>query len=224
MSAIVLALLLACDPTANARTSTPAEKAQVRADVADTFERLGASPIIVELAVLIVWRESWGGEVNAVHTRGPREYGLGPMGLSAGANRDKWPGPAEELCDARVSAAVAHEVMWRAVSRWNAANAIGIQAIYARGRGTCGVELEGVLVPWRPPLAWRWSTRPWVVWLWRWARSRVECRPPPLRRTSGLCGRLAARGHSCRAPISERDLGRRFESAAARAAWVRSLR
>ena len=223
---LTLAMVLAlggCDPTANARSSTPAEKHAVRADVRETFELLGASPAIVALADVIVVRESWGGEVAAVHTLGEREYGLGPMGLDARSNRDKWPGDPQEFCDARVSAVIAHEIMWRAVTRWQATNAIGIQAIYARGRGTCGVRVNGELLEFRPPLVWRWSRRPWVRWLYRWAKSKRECRPPMLRHTAGLCGRLASRGFSCRDPIIEADLGRRFEDADARAAWVASL-
>lgn len=109
MLSIVLTLAIGCNPAANANTSTRQEKARVRADVHQTFAKLGASPIVVALADVIVVRESWGGEVAAVHTRGPGELGYGPMGLGGRANRDKWPGPPTDFCDAEVSAVIASE-------------------------------------------------------------------------------------------------------------------
>lgn len=112
--------------------------------------------------------------------QGHGEDGLGAMGLSLRWHRDKWPGDDEDpmFCRPEVSALVTLAIMRRAVLRWGATDLVGVQAIFARGRGMEVPQTDGVL------------------------------RRPPSFDGRGLCKRLRARGVSCHARIEEKDLGR----------------
>ena len=229
ISLITVLAFAICNPEAGARTSTPAQKAAVRTEAGRVCELAGAAPIVCALVKVIVARESWGGEEAAVCTKGhdrdgTPELGYGPMCLAARWHGDKWPGPATDYCDVAVSTVVTLEIFHRAVTRWHAVDAAGLQAVFAHGLGECGVLVEGELLDWKPPSSWRWSKRPVVRWLYRWTSAQYTCRPPLTRHRDRLCARLSAHGHSCTTRITAKSIGRRFSSSGARAAWVAAQR
>ena len=116
---------------------TPEAKAQTRARVQAVTSELGVSRAVAAYHQAILWRESFGGEASVRHTLGEdvrgQEDGLGPYGLSLRWHRDKWPGENEDpaFCSPEVSAVVAHEIMWRAVTRHGASTLLEVQAVYA---------------------------------------------------------------------------------------------
>ena len=182
-----------CDPVAGPRGRWTAEqRREVRRRVRRACrEGLRASPIVCAYYDAVVVRES-SGNPGARHTLGKGENGLGAMGLSLRWHADKWPGRDEDpaWCTPEASLVVAHAVVWRAFTRYHARTMLDVQAVYA-GRWTCHGE----------------------------GRAR-ECWPEPTPRTGrAICGRLQARGFSCDAPITRKDLGRRIPYGKRRA-WV----
>lgn len=179
-------------------------KARTRARVQAGCEALRASPIVCAYYQAIVSRESFGGAASVRHRLGANENGLGPMGLSLRATANKWPGDDEDpaYCTPEVSLIVAHEIVWRAVTVYNADSIADVQAIYG-GRWRCmkvdrwrwitGVPIFG-------PLVARWFPQP-----------ERECMPAPTAATEArICDRMAARGYNCHARITTADLGRRI--------------
>jgi hypothetical protein len=190
-------------------------KARTRDRVRAACEALGASPIVCAYDDAIVWRESFGGEASVRHMRGvdsdgTPEHGLGPMGLSLRWHADKWPGTDEDpsFCTAEVSVLVAHEVYWRAVTRYHAETIVDLQAIFA-GRFRCTTVDR-----------WGWLARAWPSIAWVLPVAERECWPmPTARMTADVCERMAARGHSCWRRITVDDLGERVPLDERRA-WV----
>jgi hypothetical protein len=162
---------------------SPERKAATRERVQGALAELGVARAVRAYHDAIVYRESFGGEASVVHALGEDsdgvpEYGLGTHGLSLRWHADKWGEDADPaFCTPEVSTVVAHELIWRAVTRFGARNLVEVQSVYAGAfecrAGACRFTLAG-------------------------------------DRRSGLCGRLRARGVSCWAPITERDLGRRL--------------
>lgn len=169
---------------------------ETQARVQRACHDVGASKVICAFADAIVIRES-SGRAGVRHRLGHNEHGLGAMGLSLRWHRDKWPGRDEDpqFCKPEVSFAVAHAVMWRAVTRYKATTLLEIQAIY-----------EG-----------RWFCFPHPT------TGKPMCRATPTRRTRGnICGRMRTRGFSCDEPITRKDLGRKVDRARRRD-WALSL-
>jgi hypothetical protein len=188
-------------------------KARTRERARSACEALGASPIICAYDDAIVWRESFGGEASVWHERGTdadgtRERGLGMMALSLRWHADKWPGDDEHpaFCSPEASIVVAHEIYWRAVTRYNATNIVEVQAIFA-GRFRCTTVDR-----------WGWLARVWPAIAW--ALPERECWPAPTERmTLDVCERMRARGHHCGRRITVADLGERVPLDERRA-WV----
>lgn len=174
-----------CDPVDGPKqTWTRGDVKETKRRVRAYCKAVKASPAVCAFMDLIVVRES-SGFPGVRHTRGKngngREHGLGAMGLSLRWHRDKWPGKDEDpmFCTPEVSAAVAHDILWRAVRRYNAANILELQAIYS-GR--------------------------WVCTQWEGKR---KCWAEPNGRTARLtCPGMAYRGFSCHTEITVKDLGR----------------
>jgi hypothetical protein len=106
------------------------------ARVTATTEALGVSPIIAAFHALVVCREAFCGEASVRHVRGEdvlgREDGLGAYGLSLRWQAGKWGADADPaFCSPEVSAVVAHELVWRAVTRYEARNLVEVQSVYA---------------------------------------------------------------------------------------------
>jgi len=168
-------------------------RTQERVDVA--LSDLRVAPIIRAFHRLVICRESFCGEASVRHTRGEDvrgvEDGLGAYGLSLRWHGNKWDGSDLEpaLCTPEVSTAIAHEIVWRAVTRYGARNLVEVQAVYG---------------------------------------GFVECRSGdcsftlPAAKRRRFCERLSGYGHSCWAPVTERDLGRR-QSTEERRAWALGL-
>lgn len=192
------------DPDEQREPWSREDKARTRARVQAGCKALRASPIICAYYQAIVSRESFGGAASVRHRLGANENGLGPMGLSLRATANKWPGHDEDpaYCTPEVSLVVAHEIVWRAVTVYNADSIADIQAIYG-GRWRCtktdrwrwitGVPMLGQLVA-------RWFPGP-----------ERECMPAPTAATEArICDRMASRGYNCHARITTADLGRRI--------------
>jgi hypothetical protein len=190
-------------------------KARTRERARSACEALGASPIICAYDDAIIWRESFGGEASVWHERGTdadgtRERGLGMMALSLRWHADKWPGTDEypAFCTPEASIVVAHEIYWRAVTRYNATNIVEIQAIFA-GRFRCTTVDR-----------WGWLARAWPAIAWALPVAERECWPAPTARmTADICERMRARGHHCGRRITVADLGERVPLDGRRA-WV----
>ena len=208
-----------CNDVSAPRVRWSAEaKARTRERVQAACEALGASEIVCDYDQVIVWRESFGGEASVRHMRGvdsdgTPEHGLGPMGLSLRWHADKWPGddldPA--LCTPEVSVIIAHEIYWRAVTRYNAATIVDLQAIFA-GRFRCTTVDR-----------WGWLARAWPVLAPVLPAASRECWPTPTARmTSDICERMQARGHHCGRRITVADLGERVPLDERRA-WVAAM-
>lgn len=180
-------------------------KARTRERAQAACEALGATPIICAYDDAIIWRESFGGEASVRHSRGvdadgKPEDGLGPMGIGLRWHADKWPGddldPA--LCTPEASIVVAHEIYWRAVTRYNAQTIVDLQAIFA-GRFRCATVDR-----------WGWLARVWPPLARVLPVAERECWPTPTpRMTADICKRMHARGHHCGRRISVADLGGR---------------
>ena len=173
-----------CNGRGEARTPWTREaKRRTQERIEGVLEDLAVAPIVRAFHRLVVCRESFCGEASVRHTLGEdvlgQEDGLGAYGLSLRWHANKWPGEDEDaaFCTPEVSAVVAHELMWRAVTRYGASNMVEVQAVYAGAvtcrNGDCSFELSA-------------------------------------SKRRGFCERLAGYGHSCWAPITERDLGRRL--------------
>lgn len=194
-----------CNEVGSPRVRWSAEdKARTRERIQSACEALGAAPIICAYDDAITWREAFGGEASVRHMKGldadgTPEHGLGPLGLSLRWHADKWPGDDEDpaFCTPEVSVVVAHEIYWRAVTRYQADSIADIQAIYA-GRFRCRVSDR-----------WGWLTRAWPL-LARILPSVRECWPAPSpRMEADICQRMADRGFNCHARITAADLGER---------------
>lgn len=185
-----------CDPVDGEPLRwSQATRAEVRARVQRACrEELHASPRLCAFYDAVVVRES-SGRAGVRHTLGRNENGLGAFGLSLRWHADKWPGTDEDpaWCSPEASLVVAHALVWRAVTHYQARDLLDVQAIYA-GRWYCRDD---------------------------WPRDGVRsCRAAPDARTeASICHRLADRGGMCRAPISRADLGERVPLAARRA-WA----
>ena len=113
---------------------------------------LRVAPIIRAFHRVVICREAFCGEASVRHTLGGdvrgREDGLGAYGLSLRWHKNKWPGEDLEpaLCTIEVSTVIAHELMWRAVTRYGARNLAEVQAVYAGAvscvEGDCRFELS----------------------------------------------------------------------------------
>jgi hypothetical protein len=191
-----------CDPIDGPRlTWTREARRETRRRVQRACRSVGASPAVCAFADAVVIRES-AGRAGVRHTlgtpeKGIKENGLGAMGLSLRWHADKWPGKDEDpaFCVPEASFIVAHSIMWRAVTRYRAANLLEVQAIYA-GRWDCYIDPR---------------------------TSKKTCRADPSPRTvRAICGRLRARGHSCYDPITKKDLGEKIPLRERRS-WVDKL-
>lgn len=173
-----------CDPRSGARfVWTKEARAETRARVRHACQAAEASPLVCAFADAVVIRES-SARAGVRHSKGRKEDGLGAMGLSLRWHRDKWPGKDEDpmFCRPEVSFAVAHAIMWAAVTRYHAANILEIQAVYS-GKWDC----------WKDP------------------KGRRQCRAAPTHRTvRSICSRMEMRGFSCYTPLTSKDLGHRI--------------
>lgn len=172
-----------CNPRSGAAFRWTKEvRQETRARVKHACRASGSSPLVCAFADAVVIRES-SGRPGVRHRRGQGEDGLGAMGLNLASHRDKWPGKDEDpmFCQPEVSFAVAHEIIWRAFTRYQARNFLEVQAIYS-GKWDC----------WKDP------------------KGRRQCRAAPTHRTvKSICRRMEMRGFSCYDPITRKDLGRR---------------
>lgn len=132
-----------CNELGEKRTPWTREaKARARARVESTAVALGASRLIRAYHRAIVDRESFGGEASVRHTLGADsdgtpESGLGTHGLALRWHAPKWGADADPgFCSPEVSTVVAHELMWRAVTRYGASNLVEVQAVYS-GAARC---------------------------------------------------------------------------------------
>lgn len=205
-----------CNDVGAPRVRWSAEaKAVTRERVQAACEALGAAPIVCAYDDAIVWRESFGGEASVRHMRGvdadgTPEHGLGPMGLSLRWHADKWPGDDEDpaFCTPEASVIVAHEIYWRAVTRYNATNIVEIQAVFA-GRFRCHVRDR-----------WGWLARVWPPLALVLPVAERECWPmPTASMAADVCERMQARGFNCYRRVSAEDLGVRVPLDHRRA-WV----
>lgn len=178
-----------CDPVEGARPFrwTKEKKVQVRARIKHMCRKeLKASRVVCAFMDAIVVRESYGGIASVRHTKGEKERGLGAMGQSLRWHRDKWPGQDEDpmFCTPEVNAVVAHDIMWRAVTRYRATSVVELQAVYS-GRTYCDSYLKPN------------------------GREKRVCFALPLRPSlhKHLCSAMERRGFSCMAPITLKDLG-----------------
>jgi hypothetical protein len=121
---------------------TPEAKQRTRERVRDTLRALEVAPIIAAYHDAIVCRESFCGEASVVHALGQdsdgvREHGVGTHGLSLRWTASKWgDDAARAYCTPEASTVVAHEIIWRAVTRYGARNLVEVQAVYA-GAAKC---------------------------------------------------------------------------------------
>jgi hypothetical protein len=126
-----------CDARGEPRTPWTAEaKDRTRQRVSATTDALGVAPIIAAYHQLVVCREAFCGEASVRHLLGEdvlgREDGLGAYGLSLRWQAGKWGPDADPgFCSPEVSAVVAHELVWRAVTRYDAGNLVEVQSVYA---------------------------------------------------------------------------------------------
>lgn len=115
---------------------TDEAKARTRERIDVALDDLDVAPIVRAFHRLVVCRESFCGEASVRHTLGEdvrgSEDGLGAYGLSLRWHGNKWDGDDLEpaLCTPEVSVAIAHEIVWRAVTRYGARNIAEIQAVY----------------------------------------------------------------------------------------------
>lgn len=111
------------------------ERTQERVDIA--LADLRVSRAVVAYHRAIVCREAFCGESDVRHTLGrdgdgAREDGLGTYGLSLRWHAGKWGADADPaFCTPEVSTAVAHELIWRAVTRYGASTLLEVQSVYA---------------------------------------------------------------------------------------------
>jgi hypothetical protein len=121
-------------------TSEARKRTRERVDA--VLERVQVSQLIRAYHRVIVCRESFCGEASVRHRLGEDrdgrpENGLGAYGLSLRWQAGKWGDDADPgFCTPEASALVAHEIMWRAVTRFGARNLVEIQAVYS-GAVTC---------------------------------------------------------------------------------------
>ena len=164
-----------CDPIDGPKLHwSRADRKQLRRDIQDAAIEFGASPVFRAYLDAVAVRES-SGTGSRWHDDGA---GLGPHGLNITSHADKWPGGDEypAFCNPRASAVVVQAIAHRAVSKYGAANAWDIQAVFA-GRFEC-------------------------------VTGNGECTPEQQdRTTAAICSRMEARGFSCYAPITKKDLG-----------------
>ena len=167
---------------------------ETRKRVRAACRHAGAAPIVCAYADAIVVRES-SGRAGVRHTKGENEDGLGAMGLSLRWHRNRWPGDADpDFCRPEVSFAVAHSIMWSAVRKFGARTAVEMQAIYA-GSWSCYITRDDERV----------------------------CRPMVRRNhVKSTCSRMKARGFSCHAKITAKDLGDRVRKRD-RQSWAESV-
>lgn len=162
---LTLALVLAICPSPDAwlagQRATEAEREQTRAAVRSTCRALGASETACEVLDVVTVRES-AGDACAVHVLGPREYGLGPHGLSVRWQLWRWDRDADPdiLRDPVVSTVVVLR-LWRHALRIGARSWLDLQRIYA-GRG----ELVGE----------REVSKRGAAWCRRLQRRGIDCR------------------------------------------------
>jgi hypothetical protein len=175
---------------------TEADRKEVRRRVKRACQKLGAAPIVCAYYDAVVVRES-SGMASVRHHQGKNENGLGPMGLSLQWHRDKWPGKDEDpaFCTPEVSLAVAHAIVWRSFTRYHAESFLDVQAIYG-GRWACHTDPQ---------------------------TGKRSCFADPNQRTvDSVCSRMKARGYSCHAIVTKRDLGKKL-SFGERRKWVEEL-
>lgn len=154
-----------------------------------------ASPLVCAFADAIVFRES-SGRAGVRHRLGPREHGLGAMGLSLRWHRNKWKGKADpDFCKPEVSFAVAHAIWWAAVLRYHARSPLDIQAVY-EGKWDCMTDPK--------------------------TQRRVCYAAPDGNTARNICGRMTKRGYSCHAQLGAKDLGRRIRKRD-RTSWALAL-
>ena len=172
-----------CDPVDGAQHLwTPEAREETRRRVQRACKAAGASPLVCAYADAVVVRES-DGRPSIRHTLGEGENGLGPMGLSLRWHADKWPGEDEDpmFCTPEASFVVAHAIMWRALTRYQATTILDVQAVYA-GRWRCVDTAEG-----------------------------RSCFADPTRQTEkAICKRMQLRGFSCHQRVTRKDLGRKI--------------
>lgn len=112
-------------------------KKRTRDRVKLALEALGVSRSVRAYHDAIVFRESFGGEASVRHTLGEdsdgrREDGIGTHGLALRWHAGKWGDDADPgFCTPEVSTVVAHEIIWRAVTRFGARNLVEVQSVYA---------------------------------------------------------------------------------------------
>lgn len=137
--------------------------------------------------IVVAFLDAWAERESSYNPSVRHTLGKGERGLGLhGLGRihaAKYPGPWEDMCTPEASLQVASEIVQIAVRKYRAANAWDIQAIVA-GRFECV----------RPDLG--------------------TCTQEQQDRTSAaICGRMEARGFSCFAPITTKDLGPRVPKA-----------
>ena len=196
-----LAVVGECDPKPGENRPRPKWTKEQRQEVSRRIrvacEHLQASPVVCAFYASVLWRES-SGRAGVRHTKGENENGLGPLGLSLRWHRDKWPGKDEDpaWCTPEASLVTAHEIVWRAFTRYNAENMLDAQAIFGPFKKYCYADPNN---------------------------GRRRCYADPDYRTKrSICGRMGARGFSCHAKVTLKDLGVRVPKKERRA-WVENL-
>lgn len=111
------------------------ERTRERVDLA--LDELRVSNAIRAFHRVVVCRESYCGEASVRHRLGTDrdgvpEHGLGTHGLSLRWQAGKWGPDADPgLCTPEASVVVAHELVWRAVTRYGARSLLDVQAVYS---------------------------------------------------------------------------------------------
>ena len=129
-------------PDARRTPWTDDGKARTRQRVHATLRSLGVSSSVHAYHDAILYRESFGGEASVRHTigedsDGEQEHGLGAHGLALRWHASKWGDGADPgFCTPEVSTVVAHELIWRALTRFGARNLVEVQSVYA-GAARC---------------------------------------------------------------------------------------
>lgn len=127
-----------CQDPAAARvpwTVEQRERTRERVDLA--LDELGVSRSIRAYHRVVVCRESYCGEASVRHRLGVDrdgvpEHGLGTHGLSLRWQAGKWGADADPgLCTPEASVVVAHEIVWRAFTRYGARSLLEVQAVYS---------------------------------------------------------------------------------------------
>jgi hypothetical protein len=126
-----------CDAPGERVPWSDERKAASRGRVQATLAELGVTLAVRAFHDAVVYRESFGGEASVEHVQGADadgvpEYGLGTHGLSLRWHAGKWGDGADPaFCTPEVSTVVAHEIIWRAVTRYGARNLVEVQSVYA---------------------------------------------------------------------------------------------